>query len=163
VLILTTEKTGLFDPGPDFAAWPGPACLCLLPGHGLGAGDISRAEERFLVFDFLPGPPSGLVLLRAVTGQVSRRAALPDGPLLFAAGDPDRVVFEGSGAAAAADPLVIEYGLNPDTGALDRLLLGSGIMGNPLLLTFFANMQAELEEPYAADSLALLKEHLVQR
>lgn len=162
MLILTAEKTGLFDPRPVFGSWPGPACLCLLPGHGLGAGDITRAEERFLVFDFLPAPPSRLVMLRAVALQLARRGPLPEGPLLFAAGDPENTVFGECAGTAAADPSVIEYRLNPETGALDRLLLGAGITGNPLLLTFFGNMQVELEEPYAADSLALLKDHLVQ-
>lgn len=162
MIILTVDKERFLDRLAAVHSWPGPACLCLLPGHGLAAAEITHAQRQFFIFDFMPAPVSRLGMLRTVILQLMRQRSLPlKGPLLFAADGSEPIAFGELARKVDANPFVIEYRLNPETGVLDQLLLGGGIMGNPLFPTFFRNMQEDLEEAHAAKSLSVLKEHLV--
>ncbi len=142
-------------------SWPGPHLLAFGPPGALDRTAIAAAQRHFLTFEFASPPTSGIdivrsVILRAIGGRID-----PCGPLLFAQGMPDDAEIAAATRAVKRDKWLIKALIDPGDGHLTQLLLGAGIIENPLLERLFSTLEATLTDAMTDACLKEIDTHLV--
>jgi len=160
MFITTDNNREILAPEPAFLAWPGPYVLLLMPDHGLDRAALTRAQERFVLFEFLTLPASPLSAVRQVLITGSHISDLFTAPLLFSDTAPAPHDLEQQLRAATEDPFLVADNRDADNG-LTRLLLGQNIVINPLFATFIRNLAPALGHQFIDEALDAIREHLV--
>lgn len=149
------------DEGWTGADWPGPRCLVVPAGRAVPASP--GHDWRRLRYLDTPGP--ALSVIRDAVIRLARFRQMGEGALLFAGMQLAPEELAALRVRAEEDPFAADLGPGagdgPDHG-LGWLLLGAGIVSNPLFVPFFAN----LHDPAAQDPAAVfdqVKYHLVPR
>lgn len=143
--------------------WPGPRLLLIKPQSRFSQLQKKNAQQSFFVFDFISDPISRFDALRAVIIRAAQGRVELRGALLYYEGTLSDDEFDRLRNATQKDIWFIEHATDPADGRLTLLVLGAGIVENPLFLTFFANLNPGISEECTGDCLAAIHEHLVWR
>lgn len=164
MFITTADNPAALRPAAGFMTWPGPRILCCSEDAMLSLDAMQAAEARYIVFEFLNRPTSALATMRAVIIELweRNRQRKLSGPLLFTCVDlPDEEQLRLN--REALSPWLFEYALDPADGRLEWLALGSGIVENPLFLTYLTTLPPRVTEAQYPECFALIEKHLIGR
>lgn len=164
MFITIADNPAALRSAAGFMTWPGPRILCCSEDSMLSPDAMQAAESRYLVFEFLNRPTSALAAMRAVIIELweRNRQRKLSGPLLFTcidlpAEEQLRLTRE------ASSPWLFDYALDPADGRLRWLALGTGVVENPLFMTYLTTLPALVTEAQYPECFALIEEHLIVR
>ncbi|MGB0410403.1 MAG: hypothetical protein ACPGFA_02345 [Pikeienuella sp.] len=168
MLIITSDFSDLPERAAHLAAWPGPHLLALHPGHGLSPSTLDELEKTFVLYDLADRETCMLSMIRTILLHADARGWSITGPFLFASHNQTDEQITALAAHAQANLGTMRFEGAADEGAiaagetdLTLLLLGAEVSENPLIMTFFRNMEPDLAPEHTRTSLNLLQEHLV--
>ena len=167
MLIVTSHLRDLPGRAGALAQWPGPHLLVLHPGHDLTDTDLNDLEQVFFIYDLADEEPCNLSILRTVLLHSAARSRAPDGPFLFVhdnltGKDMTRLLRETRGAGGLLRYEGADTADDIADGAHDLtlLLMSADVAENPLVMTFFRNMEPDLGPEHSRASLDMLQEHI---
>lgn len=148
-------------PNSHNLAWPGPRLLLVEQNDPLDQKDLKFAEQHYFVFEFVQAPMSRIDMLRAALLRAMRGPINLRGPLLFTENALSEDDVNRLSGDVENNKWIIERATDPADGRLTLLVLGLGIVENPLFPTFLENLNPGLSEADTEACLKAIQEHLV--
>lgn len=160
MFITSDHNPEALKPDGRCMAWPGPRMLIIRPQSDFGQPRKMTAQQYYFVFDFNGDVSSRFEALRTVIVRGAQGKIKLRGPLLYSENMLADTEVDRLQNAVDENNWFIESATDPADGRLTLVVLGAGIVENPLFLTFLENLNPEITEECTGECLAAIDRHL---